>query len=119
MAQLPTIREIANELYATENIDFTGYDAQAEGTSDDYDGYTNCYVSRHGVEYTNGSETLEIAEVIGEKVDENGEPTGEEVTLDYLWSTLIKWEDGTSTLTDTDGGPSPEKLKQVIRDFMA
>lgn len=121
MAQLPTIREIANELSAAESINFTYREGQEDITNDDYnyDGYANCYLSRYDIEYTKGSEALQISEVIGETVDEHGESTGEEVTIDYLWQTLTKWDDCTSSMTEAGGGPSPEELKQVIRNFMA
>lgn len=115
MAQLPTIDDIATTLYADEDIDYSWYDSYVTGGSDDYEGYTNCFVSNIIIKYNNNGKTLEIAGVIGFVPDEDGDSTDEEHTLDYLYS--IRESDVGSPLED--GTRSPEELKQIIRDFMA
>lgn len=115
MAQLPTIDDIATTLYANEDIDYNRYNSYVTGSSDDYEGYTNCLVSSIIIKYTNKGKTLEIAEVIGEKITDDNDSDIETNTLDYLYS--IQETDDDSPLVDGTG--SPEELKQVIRDFMA
>lgn len=114
MAQLPTIRDIAIDLYTEENIDYTTFDGQASGQSDDYEGYINCLVSRYAIKYTKGDLELTIAEVIGSVPDEDGDATDEEHTLDYLYS--IEDADG---YIEENGTGSAEELIAVIQKFMA
>lgn len=114
MAQLPTIREIANNLYAEADLDYTTSDTRVDGFSDDYEGYVNCLVSRNVIEYHKDGLTLSIAEVIGSVPDEDGDETKEWHTLDYLYSI----EDSESSFEE-DGTGSADELVRVIKDFMA
>ena len=114
MAQLPTIREIALDLYTDADIDYTTFDGQASGGSDDYQGYVNCLVSRYAIKYTKGDLELTIAEVIGSIPDEDGDATDEEHTLDHLYSIEEAGE-----IIKQGGTDSPQELISVIKNFMA
>lgn len=115
MAQLPTIDDIATTLYAEEDIDYNWYDSYVTGGSDDYYGYTNCFVSSFTIKYTNGEKILEISEVVGEKITDDEDSDIETHTLDYLYAI----RDSADDTPLVDGTGSPEELKKVIRNFMA
>lgn len=107
MEQLPTIKDIAFDLYYAEGIDFTVERDQAVD-QDDREGFDRVVIDETMVRYARGERALWVQAVIG-----IGEDLGE-TTLDYLWS--VEVEDG---YIDQGGTDDPRELVEVIKNFMA
>lgn len=114
----PTIREIAMELLKSEDIDFFDIDHLESSPSDSLladESYSEPFVANAGIAYEKEGLRLEIDEVCAYLLDEDGDKTDEMHTLDYLWAVL----DDTGECQTENGTTDPEKIKEVIRNFMA
>lgn len=107
MAQLPTIRDIAIDLYTEANIDYHTETLESV-PQDDREGFDTVVISAEAIRYTTEEGNLMIQEVVGMDEDFN------ETTLDYLYS--IEDAEG---YTEEGGTDSAEELTEVIKKFMA
>lgn len=107
MAQLPTIRDIAIDLYTEANIDYHTETLESV-PQDDREGFDTVAISAEAIRYTTDAGNLMIQEVVGMDEDYN------ETTLDYLYS--IEDAEG---YTEEGGTDSAEELAEVIKKFMA
>lgn len=107
MAQLPTIRDIAIDLYTEANIDYHTETLESV-PQDDREGFDTVVISAQAIRYTTDAGNLMIQEVVGLDEDFN------ETTLDYLYS--IEDAEG---YTEEGGADSAEELVAVIKKFMA
>lgn len=104
---LPTIKDIALDLYYSERLDYTEETNEAVA-QDDREGFEAVVISSQTIVYAKDGQLLKVQEVVGMDEDLNETP------LDYLYS--IEDAEGYSEESGTD---SAEELIQVIRRFMA
>lgn len=106
---------LANDLWATEGIDYKN-DSVASAPADEilYEGYTNVVADSNVIVYINGDKTMTVQGIVGNPVDEDGDATDAEHTLDYTWSVTIDDE-----VLDIDGCGTEDELRAAIRKFMA